>query len=99
MATFFTQRIVRRAPLAFPVKNALDDKSVDLARGGILRDLAYLRPFGRREISLEPVKKPVQHSALVCRQFVRCMRVPEFSLGKYRPEPHFRRPDGATVAT
>ena len=27
------------------------------------------------------------------------MRVPEFSFGKYRPEPHFRRPDGAPVAT
>ena len=93
------QHIVRRAALSFPAEYAFGDKGVDLARGGILRYLADLRPLGRREIPLESVEEPVQHRALVCREFVRRVRFPEFGLVKYRLEAHLRRVDGAAMTT
>ena len=77
---------MRRAALSFPAEDATCDKGVDLARGGVLRYLADLRPLGRREIPLESVEETVQHGALVCREFVRSMRFPEFGLVKYRLE-------------
>ena len=51
---------MRGAATAFLLQNALGDKSVDFARGGVLRHLAYLRPFGRREIALENVPHQLQ---------------------------------------
>ena len=90
---------MRRAAQALPPEDALGDKRVDLTRGGVLRDFAYFRPLGRREVPLEPVKEPVQHRALVCREFVQSMRFPELGLGKYRLEAHFRHADGAAMAS
>ena len=77
---------MRRAALTFPAEDAFGDKCIYLARGGVLRHLADLRPLGRREIPLEPVEEPVQHRALVCREFARRVRFPEFGLVKYRLE-------------
>ena len=43
LATLQHQHIVRRAALAFSAEDAICDKCIDLALGGILRDFAYAR--------------------------------------------------------
>ena len=69
--------------MAFLSQYAFFDKCVDFARGGILRDLANLRPLGRGEIAVKPIEKSVEHLALVRTEHIRCVLAPEVSFGQY----------------